>query len=619
MRMLMNARTLHQMPFKPLRACSLLKQAMSVQIVSALLLLSLLLMTPLTLVAAEKASNSADKEELVPAADISIVGTGGDLYKNLELHLPSRIPACTESTEDIKQFIKSLKRRFRGAARAVGYYDAVFTPTTRMINNCWTITINVSANRPVRVTQARFIIKGDGLQQQEFRELRNNPPYQNGDILNHKKYTDYKTSLKEIAQAFGYFDAAFEEHKISVNPINYSATIDLVLNTGRRFRYGKINVEQKVLNKKVIKTFLQIKEGDFYSSEDLIAQQQLLQSSGFYKDISIHALHKEAANQQIPIKISLQAKKRNAWKFKVGYGTDTGPRINGELNRRWTSAKGDGLSLTATAAPKVSTFVARLTEPKANPHKGVLSYFFEWKQDKDGDILGRSYKLGAEYTRKTSDDWKQKATLTYLLETTQEGNTIAGKSHLTLLGASVEKTEADNYLYPLNGWHIKAGAHGAIEKLLSDQSILQLEINSKLITELGEGRLIGRLDFGSTLVGDFDSLPKSLRFFAGGGRSVRGYGFNLLGETNSTNDVLGGKHLLVGSVEYEYRIDESWSAAAFLDAGNAFNDLKSPDLKLGAGFGVRWRSPVGPVRVDIGFPQDKFADPRLHISIGSDL
>ena len=606
----MNARVLYQ------PTITLTMRLISTQAVSVFLL-NLLFLLPLF--AAEKPTNPATEEKLVPAAEVTIVGTGGDLYKNLALHLPSRIPACTESKEDLKQFIKSLKRRFRGAARAVGYYDAVFTPNTRLINNCWKITIDVKANRPVRVTQARFIIKGDGLQQQEFNTLRNNPPYQSGDVLNHKKYTDYKASLKETAQAFAYLDAAFEAHKISVNPLKYSASIDLVLETGKRFRYGKITVKQKVLNKKVIKNFLQIKEGDFYSSEDLIAQQQLLQSSGFYKGISINGLHKQATHQQIPINISLQAKKRNAWKFKVGYGTDTGPRINGELNRRWTSAKGHSLNLAATASPKISTFSARLTEPKANPHEAVLSYIFEWKQDQEGDTLGRSYKVGGEYARKNSDNWKQKATLTYLLETTQEGKATPTKSHLTLLGASVEKTEADNYIYPLNGWYLKAGVHGAIEKLLSDQSILQLEIKSKLITELDHARLIGRLDFGSTLVGDFDSLPKSLRFFAGGGRSVRGYGFNLLGETDANNDVLGGKHLLVGSLEYEYRIDESWSAAAFLDAGNAYNDLKSPDLKWGAGFGARWRSPVGPVRIDIGFPQDKLADPRLHISIGSDL
>jgi translocation and assembly module TamA len=580
------------------------------------ILTAFLLLSPFLIDAAEKAE---DKEAKEPTASINIIGTGGALYKNLALNLPSHIPACDTPQAQITQFIKSLKQRFRGASRAVGYYDAQFTPNTRRVKDCWKITIDVRSNRPVKVTQARFIISGEGLAQKEFRELRNNPPYQHNDILNHKKYTDYKNSLKETAQAFGYFDAVFLKHKISVNPTTYTASIDLVLETGRRFRYGEINIKQKVLDKQTLRNFLKIKEGDFYSTEDLIAQQQLLQSSGFYADIKINALHKQAVNQYVPIEISLKAKKRNAWKFKLGYGTDTGPRISGELNRRWTGAKGHRLNLSATAAPKVSTFVARLTEPKANPHEGMLSYLFEWKQDRDGDTIGRSYKLGGEYSRKTSYNWQQTASVTYLLETTQEGNDTPIQSHLTLLGATVEKTEADNYLYPLNGWHVKAGVHGAIEKLLSDQSILQLNTEIKMVNQFGKGRLIGRLDFGTTLVGDFDSLPKSLRFFAGGGQSVRGYTFNSLGEKNSKNDVLGGKHLLVGSIEYEQPIQDKWGAAVFLDAGNAYNNLGSPDLKWGVGVGVRWRSPVGPVRIDIGFPQDKFADPHLHLSIGSDL
>ena len=575
-----------------------------------------LLLSPLLTHAAEKA---ALKEEKIPITSINIIGTGGALYKNLELNLPSNIPTCDTSKEQITQFIKSLKQRFRGASRAVGYYDAQFKANTRMVNGCWKITIDVRSNRPVKVTKTRFIIQGDGLMQEEFRTLRNNPPYQHNDILNHRKYTEYKNSLKETAQAFGYFDAVFLKHKISVNPTTYTASIDLVLDTGKRFRYGDINIKQKVLDKETMRNFLKIKEGDFYSSEELIGQQQLLQSSGFYADIKINALHKQAIDQRIPIEISLKAKKRNAWKFKVGYGTDTGPRISGELNRRWTGAQGHRLNLSATAAPKVSTFVARLTEPKANPHEGMLSYLFEWEQDRDGDTVGRSYKLGAEYSRKTSHNWQQTASVTYLLETTQEGNDTPIQSHLTLVGATVEKTEADNYLFPLNGWHVKAGVHGAIEKLLSDQSILQLNTDIKMLNQLGEGRLISRLNFGTTLVGDFDSLPKSLRFFAGGGQSVRGYTFNSLGERNKEGNVLGGKHLLVGSVEYEHPIKDKWGAAVFLDAGNAYNDLGSPDLKWGAGMGVRWRSPVGSVRVDIGFPQNKFSDPHLHLSIGSDL
>lgn len=588
----------------------------SIQLAKSCMAISLLLLLPLSIHAVEKNENQGSDQSV---ASINIVGTGGDLHKNLTLNLPTRTPACTEPKEQVTQFVKSIKKRFRKASRAVGYYDAQFTPNTRRVEGCWKITIAVKANRPVKVAYARFIIKGQGLTQQEFKELRSKPPYRGGDVLNHQKYTDYKSQLKDTSQALGYFDAAFEVHKITVNPLRFSANVELVFNTGKRFRYGKVKIKQKVVRDHVIQSFLQIKEGDFYSSEKLIQQQQSLQSSGFYADIKISALHKQAVNHHVPIEISLKAKKRNAWKFKVGYGTDTGPRISGELNRRWTSSKGHGLNLSVTAAPKVSTFSARLTEPKADPKKGTLSYLLEWQQDTNNDIISRSYKLGAEFTRKTDTNWQETASVTYLLDTTQVGENTPTRSHLTLLGVGTEKTKADNYLFPLNGWRIKANLQGAVENIISDQSILQLKTDTKLITQLGDGRLLGRLDLGTTFIGELDAMPKDLRFFAGGGQSVRGYSFNSLGETDANGDLLGGKHLFVGSIEYDYPIIDKWGAAVFIDAGNAFNDWKKSDLKLGAGIGARWRSPVGPVRIDIGFPENRLSDPHLHLSIGSDL
>ncbi len=596
-----------------LNSVSILRTSMQTSHSVTLILLFLL---PLSIHAVGKTEEEKDKTSV---ASIDIVGTGGELYKNLSLNLPSRTPECTESQEQITQFIKSIKKRFRKASRAVGYYDAIFSPNTRRIDGCWKITIAVKANRPIKVTRSHIILKGEGLTQKEFRTLRNTPPYQLGDILNHQKYTDYKSQLKETSQALGYFDAAFEAHKITVNPLKFSADIDLIFNTGKRFRYGKITVKQKVVRADVIQSFLQIKQGDFYSSEELIRQQQLLQSSGFYADIKINALHKQAVDHYVPIEISLKAKKRNAWKFKVGYGTDTGPRISGELNRRWTSAKGHRLNLSATAAPKVSTFSARLTEPKANPKQGTLSYLFEWQQDTDNNIISRSYKFGTEYTQKTDSDWQQSASITYLLDTTQVGDQKPTKSHLTLLGIGTEKTQADNYLFPLNGWRAKAHLQGAVENILSDQSILQLKTETKVITQLGDGRLLGRLELGTTFVGDAKTMPKELRFFAGGGQSVRGYSFDSLGEIDAEGDLSGGKHLLVGSLEYDYPIIDKWGVAGFIDVGNAFNDWKNSNLKIGVGTGLRWRSPVGPVRIDIGFPKDKLSDPHLHLSIGADL
>jgi len=566
-----------------------------------------------------QAETDSSEEKKAPLSVINLVGTGGELYKNLELNIPTLVPECSAKKEQVEQFVKSLKKRFRKASRAVGYYDAQFTPNLRLIDNCWKITISTKANRPIKVKQIQLKLKGEGLSQKEFRELRNNPPYRSGDVLNHKKYTDYKQKLKEVSQTYGYFDAVFEEHEITVNPQRYTAKVNLGFNTGKRYRFGKVKIQQTVLNKKVVQNFLQIKEGDLYSSERLIKQQQLLQNSGYYANIKIDALHKQATNQHVPIEIKLTAKKRNAYKFKVGYGTDTGPRISAELERRWTGSKGQRLNLSATASTKISTFTARLTEPKANPEDDSLSYLFEWKQDINDDITSRSLKLGAEYTRKTPSDWQQTAAITYLRDTTQVDNKVATQSQLTLLGLRAEKTKADNLLFPLHGWHLKGEVQGAIKNVLSDQNILQFKGESKYIKKIGAGRFIGRLNLGYTLEGSLDTLPKSLRFFAGGGQSVRGYGFETLGEINDEGKTIGGQHLLTSSLEYDYPIIDGWGAAAFIDAGNAFNDWSNPDLKLGMGIGARWRSPVGPVRIDIGWPKDRFKDPHLHLSIGADL
>jgi translocation and assembly module TamA len=124
---------------------------------------------------------------------------------------------------------------------------------------------------------------------------------------------------------------------------------------------------------------------------------------------------------------------------------------------------------------------------------------------------------------------------------------------------------------------------------------------------------------GHTSVKDFDNLPATLRFYAGGDQSVRGYAYNSLGPLDSLGSVAGGKYLLVGSIEYEHRLFEKWSAATFYDVGNAYNS-SSEDFKEGAGVGLRWRSPIGPLRVDVSWALSLEEHPwRFHLVVGPDL
>ncbi|MFP5506345.1 MAG: autotransporter assembly complex protein TamA, partial [Gammaproteobacteria bacterium] len=122
----------------------------------------------------------------------------------------------------------------------------------------------------------------------------------------------------------------------------------------------------------------------------------------------------------------------------------------------------------------------------------------------------------------------------------------------------------------------------------------------------------------TTWIDGFRELPASLRFFAGGDQSVRGYDFQELGPRDASGQVIGGKHLVFGSLEYEHRVHGNWGVAAFVDTGNAFNSTHE-GLETGAGIGLRWRSPIGMVRLDLAAAVSQDNALRLHFTLGPDL
>jgi translocation and assembly module TamA len=126
--------------------------------------------------------------------------------------------------------------------------------------------------------------------------------------------------------------------------------------------------------------------------------------------------------------------------------------------------------------------------------------------------------------------------------------------------------------------------------------------------------MVLRGELGTSAVGDFEELPANYRFFAGGDRSVRGYGYEELSPTDEQGNRIGGRHKLVGSVEFEYDLPRNLVAAAFVDAGNAFDRFGDP-LEYSVGIGVRYRLPFLLVGVDLAQSiSETDRDPRLHMN-----
>ncbi|MFC1575620.1 autotransporter assembly complex family protein, partial [Gemmatimonadota bacterium] len=179
---------------------------------------------------------------------------------------------------------------------------------------------------------------------------------------------------------------------------------------------------------------------------------------------------------------------------------------------------------------------------------------------------------------------------------------------------------ADDRVFPTRGHSLSFRVRGSHDALLSDTRFLQVGAEGKLVRSLGPRvRILARGEVGALLSQEFGVLPAQFRYFAGGDRSVRGHRYQALGPLDEEGNVSGGNRILVASVESDYRFRERWGLAAFLDVGNALMGL-SGALEKSAGLGVRWRSPIGPVRLDGAFVLNRSGLPfRIHLNIGPEL
>jgi len=191
---------------------------------------------------------------------------------------------------------------------------------------------------------------------------------------------------------------------------------------------------------------------------------------------------------------------------------------------------------------------------------------------------------------------------------------------LLLPGGSWLRSVSDNPLRPTRGYRLEFSVDGSYKSPLSNISMLQGSVAGVWMHPVGDvGRIVLRGEQGATLVDNFDKLPTTYRYFAGGMNSIRGYSYKELGPKDATGAVVGGRFLSVVSVEYEHSVLDNWGAAAFIDAGNAYN-LDGIQVKTGVGLGVRWYSPIGLVRLDFAVPlQPADSSFQIHFAAGTRL
>ena len=551
--------------------------------------------------------------------DLRIDGADEATRKNIEAWIELEDYRCDEAPWLRQYLARASRKKAEKALEALGYYHAQIKTTIEPRDDCWTLHLEVDQGPRTIVRKVDLRVSGGLAMQPGFSTLARSIRALQGKPLNHANYDKARTELERFASRYGYFAARFERHRLAIDRKRNEAEIQLHLDSGPRYRFGAIGIEAEEFDPTFLQQFLVIEEGDPFDSEKLTRQQQVLYDSGYFSLVEVIPLRENNDSREVPVTIRLQARHRHAYRLGVGYSTDTGLRASFGFENRYLNRRGHRYDFT-TSGSQVNrdiTFNYGIPLGEQGTHRLDLSF---GSQSEDTDTSSsNTTQYGLIFSRRLGDGWKR----TISLRSLRESFTTADDEESTLLlipSFSLDKTVADDPLHPRSGWRLSLQAKGSRQSwALSDIDMAQLSGHAKLVRPWYRARILLRGSAGATSTSDFGQLPATLRFYAGGDNSVRGYGYKTLGPLNEKGEVNGGHNLLTVSAELEYPIHEKWGLALFTDAGNAFDSFSDYDMHKSIGFGIRYHSIIGPIRIDLAFPFNADRDYRLHLSMGPDL
>jgi translocation and assembly module TamA len=552
--------------------------------------------------------------------EVQIEGVDGELLANVKALLTMEQERETEGLTgfQLRRYHKRAEREIRSALEPFGYYQVSVESELEQRDGRWWARYRIDPGPQVTLQSVDVRLQGEGEQAPELRAVLDAFALSAGEPLIHVRYEEAKKALQQRALALGYLDARYQEARVEVDATAAQARVILVLATGIRYELGEVTFEGSELRPRLLEAFVDFSPGDAYSARRLLQLQRALEDSDFFSQVEVIPDRAAAEGRRIPIQVRLTPGPPNKYQIGAGFGTDTGPRARLGWNNRRVNRAGH----QAQVEYRISQIYEGVTGRYRIPLEKVRTDFLELNGvvgNQDTDTATSDFHRLALVQSVLWGKWRRALSLTYQNEDFEVGG-LHDNTTLVYPGLAVNRVWGPGVILVDGGARLQLEIRGGSDAVLSDLSFGQARADTKLIQSLGgSGRVLLRGSVGATATDSFDGLPPSIRYFAGGDNSVRGYEYNSLGPKDSDGDVVGGRYLLVGSAEYEYRLWGKWGAAVFYDVGNALDSFDDR-LKHGAGVGVRWESPIGMVRVDVASALSEDDNPlRLHITVGPDL
>lgn len=557
---------------------------------------------------------------LAEQVEVSVKGDYPGLQENAEAFIGE---VEGRNASNLRRYATTAVSQASKALRALGYYSPIVDWQVEEgdAENTARLILIITPGDPVRIKSRTVEIRGAAASDSRFTDNLPVHPAE-GDVLNHGDYSSLRNTLQTRARRRGYFDGRLVTRTLKVDPEALEANITLVFESGDRYRLGAVTFEEgHWFETRLLQEFVTFEPGTPYHADEIARLNSDLLGSGYFSGVDIDAVPSSAEGGVIPVRIGLTRRDRRSIATGLGFSTDVGPRFRGTWREHWINPMGHTRGAeTELSGPRqnLSTWYELPLDP---PMTDLIRLTAGYQREDIENVESELLTFGQQWQHQLDNEWLQVLSVRWEGERFNIGDDEKGTSSLLLPGIGYSKLHADSPLDPSQGYRLQINVTGSHRAALSSVDILHVNAIAKgLFTLGGTHRFLSRVQLGGVGTNRFEDVPPSLRFFAGGDQSVRGYGYQTLSPENENGVPVGGRYTLVGSAEYQYQFAEKWRTALFVDHGNAVNDLLDP-LATGAGVGIRWISPLGPLRLDVakGLNPEFGGEWRVHFSMGPEL
>lgn len=505
----------------------------------------------------------------------------------------------------IQSIYQKAPEEIRIALQPYGYFHAKIQSQLLKKEENFTASFTVQPGKPINITQLDINISGPGKNNPQLKQFIQHFPLKIGQVFTTKNYEKAKEDFYQAANQRGYVKSFFSTNKIIIDVEKNRLAIIIHLETGEQFYFGNVHFSHQAdhYSDDFLQRFVAPLKDQPFSSEKLLQLQGDMSGSYYFQQLFVTPDFDQAnESRQIPVHMDVTAPKSKKYNVGLGYGTLTGPRLTAGASFRQLTNTGQHVDMQLKLSPVLSGLAAKYYIPGKNPinDQWLIGLNYQRFLPKNGSST--SSMLEAGYLTKT-EHTQTHAALTFLLENYKVKNLAPEKTQLLYPNFNFNYSQSNDVILPTFGKSLNLTLRGASKSFLSSDSFLQAEIKAKyFFSPFDFSHVIFRTDLGYTLTKNLHALPLTMRFFAGGLNSIRGYADSSIGP---------GRYLYSGSVEYQNQIKNNWWGAIFYDAGTATDHFGTPLFK-GAGVGVLYQSSIGPIKLYLA---KTLQQPKKHYSV----